>query len=41
MKNLSRASAIKDCAQILVVSLLVWTVAACSSQKNEYMEVCA
>jgi RND family efflux transporter MFP subunit len=38
MKNLSRAFGFKDCAQILLIFLIVWTVAACGSRKNEYVE---
>jgi RND family efflux transporter MFP subunit len=38
MKNLSRAAAAQVCAQMMVVSLLIWAFAACSSQSNEYAE---
>ena len=38
MKNLSRTAASKNCAQIMLISLLIWAFAACGSQSNEYVE---
>ena len=38
MKNRSRAAASKNCAQMILISLLIWTFAACGSQSNEYIE---
>ena len=38
MKNLSRTAVSKNCAQIMVISLIIWAVAACGSQSNEYVE---
>ena len=38
MKNLSRAAAAQIFAQIMVISLLIWAFAACSSQSNEFVE---
>ena len=38
MKILSRAAAAQIFARIMVISLLIWAFAACSSQSNEYVE---
>ena len=38
MKNLSRTAVSRNCAQITLILLLVWALAACGSQSNEYVE---
>ena len=38
MKNLSRTAVSKNCAQIMLILLLIWAFAACGSQGNEYVE---
>ncbi len=38
MKNLSKVAVRKNCAQIMLILLLIWAFAACGSQSNEYVE---
>ena len=38
MKSLSGAAVAKNCVQMMVMSLLIWALAACSGQSNEYVE---
>jgi multidrug efflux system membrane fusion protein len=38
MINLPRAAATKNCAHIMLISLFIWALAACSGQSNEYVE---
>ena len=38
MKYLSRALGFKGCAQIIIIFLIVWTVTACKSEQNAYVE---
>ena len=38
MKNLSRVVPTQLCAQMMVISLLIWVFRGCSNQSNEYVE---